>query len=150
MKCGVVIPKTPKMKNSLWRILYIDTHIVIWYFAEPTQFSKSAEKAIDTAENNGTIFVSSITIVELIYLIERSKIPADVLVELRKAFDDPATAFRLVELSRDISNEVENISRQIVPDMPDRIIAATALHLSLPLITKDHKIQTLQNIQTIW
>jgi predicted nucleic acid-binding protein len=60
------------------------------------------------------------------------------------------TAFRLIELSREISDEVENISRSTVPDMPDRIISATALHLNLPLITKDHKIQKLQNIQTIW
>lgn len=35
-------------------------------------------------------------------------------------------------------------------EMPDRIIAATALYLNFPLITRDHKIQALQNIQTIW
>lgn len=35
------------------------------------------------------------------------------------------------------------------PDMPDRIIAGTALHLKLPLITRDHKIQ-LSQIDTIW
>jgi PIN domain nuclease of toxin-antitoxin system len=130
--------------------IVIDTHIVIWYFADPTQFSQPAESAIDQAEINGTIFVSSITIVELIYLIERNKIPADVLIQLRTALDDPTTAFRLIELSREISDEVENISRSTVPDMPDRIISATALHLNLPLISKDHKIQKLQNIITIW
>ncbi len=130
--------------------IVIDTHIVIWYFADPTLFSKAAENAIDKAEKNGTIFVSAITIVELIYLIEKRKIPSDVLVELRKVLDDPTTAFRLVELSRKISDEIENIPRLTVPDMPDRIISATALHLNLPLVTKDHKIQKLQNIQTIW
>jgi PIN domain nuclease of toxin-antitoxin system len=130
--------------------IVIDTHIVIWYFADPTQLSQPAESAIDQAEINGTIFVSSITIVELIYLIERNKIPADVLIQLRTALDDPTTAFRLIELSREIIDEVENISRSTVPDMPDRIIAATALHLNLPLISKDHKIQKLQNIITIW
>jgi predicted nucleic acid-binding protein len=74
-------------------------------------------------------------------LIERNKIPADVLIQLRTALDDPTTAFRLIELSREISEEVENFSRSTVPDMPDRIISATALHLNLPLISKDHKIQ---------
>jgi PIN domain nuclease of toxin-antitoxin system len=130
--------------------IVIDTHIVIWYFADPSQLSKSAENSIDTAESNGIIYVSSITIVELIYLVERNKIPADVLIELRKVLNDATTAFRLVELSREISDDVENISRQIVPNMPDRIIAATALHLNIPLVTKDHKIQSLQNITTIW
>jgi PIN domain nuclease of toxin-antitoxin system len=130
--------------------IVIDTHIVIWYFAEPNQLSGSAESAIDKAEANGTIYISAITIVELIYLTEKAKIPADVLISLRQALDDPTTAFRLIALSREVSDEVENISRLIVPEMPDRIIAATALHLNLPLITKDSKILALQNIKTIW
>jgi predicted nucleic acid-binding protein len=33
--------------------------------------------------------------------------------------------------------------------MPDRIIAATALHLGLPLISRDRKIQ-LSSVPTIW
>lgn len=105
---------------------------------------------IDEAETNGTIFVSSIAIVELVYLIEKRKIPKDVLDLLRDALDDSTTAFRLVELSREIADEVENIPRSTVSDMPDRIIAATALHLNLPLVTKDGKIRALKSIQTIW
>lgn len=101
-------------------------------------------------KRTGTIFVSSITIVELIYLIEKGRIPPDVLDLLRVALDDSTTAFRLIELSREVVDEIENISRLTVPDMPDRIIAASALHLNLPLVTKDHKIQALQNLNTIW
>lgn len=130
--------------------IVIDTHIAIWYFADATQLSKPAETAIDNAEANGIIFVSAITIVELIYLTEKGKIPPDVLDLLRDALDDPTTAFRLTETKREIADEVENIPRRTVPEMPDRIIAATALHLNLPLVTKDQKIQALQNIQTIW
>ena len=130
--------------------IVIDTDAAIWYFADATQLSKPAETAIDNGEANGIIFVSAITIIELIYLIEKGKIPQDVLDLLRDALDDSTTAFRLIEISREIADEVENISRPTVPDMPDRIISATALHLNLPLVTKDHKIQALQNIQTIW
>ncbi len=36
-----------------------------------------------------------------------------------------------------------------VPDMPDRIIAATALHLSVPLVSKDSKIR-LSGLATLW
>ena len=69
---------------------------------------------------------------------------------LRDALDDSTTAFRLIEITRKVADEIENISRFTAPDMPDRIIAATSLHLNLPLVTKDHKIQALQNINTIW
>jgi len=50
------------------------------------------------------------------------------------------------------TNVVEALSyipREQVPDMPDRIIAATARYLDLPLISRDRKIQAA-NINIIW
>jgi len=58
--------------------------------------------------------------------------------------------FALIELTREIADEIENIPRSIVPDMPDRIIAATALFLNLALISSDSGIAKLTSIQTIW
>jgi PIN domain nuclease of toxin-antitoxin system len=55
----------------------------------------------------------------------------------------------LYEIDREVADAVALIPRSVVPDMPDRIIAATALHLNLPLVTADHKIQASQ-VQTIW
>ena len=40
-------------------------------------------------------------------------------------------------------------NRAQVPDMPDRIIAATALSLGLPLVTRDGRIRD-SGIRTIW
>jgi predicted nucleic acid-binding protein len=48
-----------------------------------------------------------------------------------------------------VADALALVPRAIVPDMPDRIIAATALYLNLPLVTADHKIQA-SNVQTIW
>jgi predicted nucleic acid-binding protein len=48
-----------------------------------------------------------------------------------------------------VANALENVPRNIVPDMPDRIIAATALHLGLPLVTRDRRLQSA-GIETIW
>lgn len=104
----------------------IDTNVVIWYFTRAKLPSMSAQAAIVAASSSGTIFVVSITIVELTYLVDKSKIPADVLVALRNALDEPASAIRLTELNREISDAVEHIPRSVVPDMPDRIIAATS------------------------
>jgi len=41
------------------------------------------------------------------------------------------------------------VPRDLVPEMPDRIIAATALRLDLPLITRDGRIASA-GIKTIW
>ena len=44
---------------------------------------------------------------------------------------------------------VAEISRAAVPDMPDRIIAATARRHGLPLVSRDRKIRAC-GIETIW
>lgn len=48
-----------------------------------------------------------------------------------------------------VVDALARIARSDVPEMADRIIAATAFHMGLPLITKDHQIQRA-GIQTIW
>lgn len=131
--------------------LVIDTQIVVWYFRDPQIRSVLAQAAIVAAQQSGnTIYVSSITIVELVYLIEKNRVPDEVLVMLREALDDDTTAFELVELSRGVADELENIDRSIVADMPDRIVAATAKHLGVPLVTSDGDIRKLTNVETIW
>lgn len=128
----------------------IDTNIVIWYFSQPSLPSVYAQTSIDKALRNGNIFVATVTIVELTYLVEKNKIPLDVLTAVLNALDDPSSALQIIELTRDISETISKIPRSVVPDMPDRMIAATALHLGVPLITSDSDIRKLKNIKTIW
>ncbi len=128
----------------------IDTNVVIWYFGQPMLSSGPAQVALESALLNGSIFVTTITIVELKYLIEKKRIPADVLVALQNALDEPSSAIRSIDLTREISEAVSKIPRTLVSDMPDRIIAATAFHLDLPLITSDSNIHKLTIIETIW
>ena len=131
--------------------IVIDTNIVVWYFTGPKIGSVPAQAAIVNAqESGGLIYVPSITIVELTYLLEKNRIPVDVIDKLREALDDESTSFRLAELTRGVADDVQRIDRSTVGDMPDRIIAATALHLGLPLITSDGNIQKLTNVETIW
>lgn len=84
----------------------IDTNVVIWYFTLPNLPSVKGQDAIAEAFNSGTIFASAITIVELSYLVEKGRIPCDVLTSLRTALDDPSSAIRLVDLDREISYPV--------------------------------------------
>lgn len=128
----------------------IDTNVVIWYFTLTAIPSNAGQEAVSRAFDTGSIFVSSITIVELIYLVEKGRISADVLASLMTGLDDPSSAIRMVGLDREIADSVADIPRAIVPDMPDRIIAATALNLDLPLITSDTDIRKLTNIESIW
>jgi predicted nucleic acid-binding protein len=55
----------------------------------------------------------------------------------------------IAPLNLAVVDALASVPRSAVPDMPDRIIAATAVSLGLPLITRDARIRSL-SIATIW
>ncbi len=128
-----------------------DTHTIIWYVVEPQRLSLNASSSLDQASNTGqSIYISTISIVEICYLVEKNRLPELVLQRLLSVCDTSNAPIVSVSLNRTIAEVLRQINRNIVPDMPDRIIAATALYLNLPLVTRDAKIQALAEIDTIW
>lgn len=87
--------------------------------------------------------------IESVYLVEGKRIPAAALQRLRQALSDSRSGLAIVPVDAAIVDALEKIPRNAVPDMPDRIIAATALHLGFPLITRDRRLQAA-GIPTIW
>jgi PIN domain nuclease of toxin-antitoxin system len=87
--------------------------------------------------------------VELTYLVEKGRLPAVARSRLIEALDDTATPCLLAPLDRLIADALESVSRNEVPDLPDRIVTATAAALRVPLISRDGKVRASQ-IQTIW
>ncbi len=129
----------------------IDTHTAIWYFANSPEISALATQTIDNAVTNGdSVILATISIVEIVYLIDKRKLVPQTLSRLIQSLKLPNNSFVSQDLTEDIAQTLQQIPRSTVPDMPDRIIAATALYLNLPLVTKDRKIQALQSIQIIW
>ncbi|MDZ7957568.1 MAG: PIN domain-containing protein [Aulosira sp. DedQUE10] len=104
-----------------------DTHALIWYIFDVDRLSETALTALEQAVNGGNpIYISAITIIEISYLVERGRIAEEVLTRILNALDDPNVGIVLVPLDRNISGAIRQIDRVTVPDMPDRIIAATA------------------------
>jgi predicted nucleic acid-binding protein len=44
---------------------------------------------------------------------------------------------------------MRHVPRTAVPDMPDRIVAATAVFLGVPVISRDGRIRAA-NLRTVW
>lgn len=131
--------------------LISDTHTAIWYFSNSPELSAPARQAINNAVGNGNvILLPTVSIVEIVYLIEKNRLVPQTLARLMQALNLPNSSFITQDLTAAVALALQQIPRSIVPDMPDRIISATALHLNLPLVTKDGSIRRLNNIQTIW
>jgi PIN domain nuclease of toxin-antitoxin system len=127
-----------------------DTHAIIWYLSAEPRLSLQAKKFIDTAaDNNDEIAVSAITLVELVYLIEKGRIPAQRFSQLTDELADPASVFIETPVDLKIARALSKVRVEQVPDMPDRIIAATAVHFGVPVISRDAKIK-LSTVDTIW
>jgi len=127
-----------------------DTHAVIWYLANDARLSVNARMRFEDAARNGEqIAISAVTLVEIVYLVEKGRIPAGRFTQLMTALDDPESLLVEVALTPTIARTLSRVDRDEVPDMPDRIIAATALHLNVPVISRDGKIKT-SAITTIW
>ena len=128
----------------------VDTHAIVWYLANDVRLSSRAADAMDLATAAGdAIHVPSICLVELTYLVEKGRLPRIARERLIEALDDPDAACTLAPLDRAVADALESIDRAKVPDLPDRVVTATAIALQVPLISRDGKIQT-SRVQIIW
>jgi len=130
--------------------LVADTHAVVWFLFGLSHLSMPARTAMETAIRDGDpVYVASISLVEIVYLIEKARLPTTTFDRLDQALSDPGSGLAVALLDRDVARSLRLVRRALVPDMPDRIIAATALHLGVPLVTADRTIQA-SGISTIW
>lgn len=127
-----------------------DTHTLIWYLYNEPRLSARARDHIESAIDNGNqIAVSSVSLVEMVYLIEKRRIPAEGLTIVAAELAIQDGLFVEIPLDLKIARTVSRVDVGQIPDMPDRIVAATALHLGVPVISRDGRIR-LSSIETIW
>ena len=89
--------------------------------------------------------ISSISLVEVVYICEKGRIPAESFTRLQEALRLQDSTLRVADLTL----AVGRVLRDEVPDMPDRIIAGTALYFGVPVISRDRKIRT-SAVATMW
>jgi PIN domain nuclease of toxin-antitoxin system len=119
-----------------------DTHTTIWYLFNDDRFSIASGDFIDQAAAGGDgIAISSISLAEIVYLIEKARIAANVYPELKAALADPEHVFKEAVLSSEVVDAMRQVPRDAVPDMPDRIVAATAVYSGVPVISRDGQIR---------
>jgi PIN domain nuclease of toxin-antitoxin system len=133
-----------------FEMIVLDTNALIWWVDDPSQLSRPAQAAIEKAMQTKSVYASCISSWEIALLVERGrvKLALDVRDWLARCEALPFLSF--VPVNTAIA--VESVR---LPDFPhadpaDRIITATALSLGAQLVTKDEKLRSYKNVQTVW
>ncbi len=127
-----------------------DTHTALWLLYGDSRLSKRAKTFIDDAADSvKKVSVSAITLAEVVYLMEKGRVPESAFRDLRDALRDADHVFVEEPVTAAIVAAMRQVPRDQVPDMPDRIIAATGISLGVPVISRDGRIRA-SSIETIW
>jgi len=127
-----------------------DSHAALWHLFDDSRLSAAARSFIDqSAIARQKIAISSISLAEVVYLIEKSRLPSSAYDELVLALADPEHVFTEAVFTAAIVQSMRKVSRAEVPDMPDRMIAATAVYFDVPVISRDRRIRTA-SLNTRW
>ena len=131
-------------------MIVLDTHAWIWFISNPDLLSKRAEKAVNAAVKDKSVFISSISAWELAILVtkKRLKLTLDVTDWIAKSESLPFIQF--VPVTNSIAVKSVHLPLPLHPDPADRIIIATALTAGSPLVTKDKRLLGYPHIKTIW
>jgi PIN domain nuclease of toxin-antitoxin system len=132
-------------------VYVLDAHALIWHLQDSDSLSPSARSILGNVEiGKATAIIPSIVLVEMVYLAEKKRIGSELLDAALRCFRDGAENYHLAALDMAVIEGLRQIPRPLVPDMPDRIIAATALVMGLPLLSTDSKISALEAIEVVW
>ena len=127
-----------------------DTHALLWYLYDDSKLSATAANLMDSIIAAGDqVAISSIVLAEVLYLTEKGRIHAAALDHIFAVLRQTHPALVEIPLDQMVVKTMRRIDRLQVPDLPDRIVAATALHLGVPIISRDRKIKAAV-LNTIW
>ena len=134
-----------------------DTHAALWYVFGDPRLSASAKSVFETAASSRHKIVVSVIslaevvylLAEVVYLVEKGRLSATAYADLQRALHDFDHVLQEAPVTAEIIAAMRDVPRVEIPDMPDRIVAATALYFGVPAISRDGRIRA-SNIQTVW
>lgn len=133
------------------KIYVADTHTILWYLSGNKRLSAKAKKIFKQAQmGRSQVIIPSITLVETIFLVQREKVDRDILNLLLRLSENPRESIYIYSLHKAVVLTLGDFGPAAVPELADRIIAATARYLGAPLLTRDNVIQSSSLVETIW
>lgn len=125
--------------------LVLDTHVALWWSFSPEKLSQAAVKALEEAE---TLIFPAIVFWETALLIRKQRLELELSATAWLRGLRSASRAKIVSLTAEIALRADQLAMH--DDPADRLIVATALRASAPLVTKDAAIHSAKIVRTIW
>lgn len=130
-------------------LLLLDTHVIVWSLMQPNELSDSIIKTINSAQENGNLLLSSISLWEIAMLKAKKRINIyQPIKEFLKTIVD-IDGMNIADLSSGIAAESTLLVDDFHGDPADRIIAATAIETGAIILTRDSKILSWANLGNV-
>ena len=123
-----------------------DTVTVIRHFSGVGRIGQKARTILEgVEEGDHHLFLSTVSLVEILYLSEKNRI----MINLGESLDiiDDSANYSIVDLTTKIVKFAEKID---FPEIFDRLIMSTARSLDIPILTSDKAIRNSGIVEVIW
>jgi predicted nucleic acid-binding protein len=124
----------------------VDTVALVLRLESRQMGGQARQRFVDMEQGNARLHVPTIVFAEILYLAERKRITTTLAAA--RAYLSRFPNCLEAPLTLAVTITAQRITD--IPELHDRLIAATALHLQLPLLTNDIKISASNHVQTLW
>lgn len=114
--------------------IFADTNSLIYLY--------DGNETVSEILNGKTVFISFITEIELLSKPNLTSVQINLLQELLKDFV-------IIDINKTIKETAASIRRENRIKLPEAIIAATAKHLSIPIVTADSDFQEIAGVDVL-
>lgn len=123
-----------------------DTMAIVSHLTDRTIGSKADQVFLQADDSRDTIFISVVSLIEILYLSEKKRININPREVIKHVND--SSNYGILSLNDDIVLVASTIDD--IRELHDRLIAATAKHYNLPVITNDPVLEKSKHLTTLW
>lgn len=124
----------------------LDTHSLFWNLTNPSRLSDLGRSIFQQAlSGDATLILSPIVLLELYGVVKKTQAALDFKAELDILERPPFYVEPITGADLRLLDQL-----QAIPELHDRLIAAVALRLKVPILTRDPLITACSAVTCIW